>query len=257
MEKKMDYKDFSDSFGKWGPKFRPFIESEGMYNIYQRLKSDAFEERDGRFVRKEFITPDSDNTFRAFSTSDPDKVRVVWYLMDPYPRRYKTKELQATGIALDCSNTPDGKLQPSLIKFYEGMSLDEGVECKQDPSLEYLQEQGVLLLNTDLTCKLNKTGSHRGVWSEFQKFFLERIMGEKTGIIYILSGDESLAMEKYITPVGNYIFKTSHPMSASYSHTDWDSKGVFRKINTILRDHGNEPIHWNKDLWENLKELPF
>ena len=248
LKKGMDYSDFKDKFGEWAPMFRNFIESQGMADIYQRIKKDAM---------TEVIAPDSEDTFRAFSTCKPEDLKVVWYLMDPYPKRYRNKEFQATGIAMDCSNTPDEKIQPSLEYFYKTMSKDIKEEVEMSPSLEYLQDQGVMLLNTDLTCKLNKTGSHLGMWDPFQEYFLQEVLRSTTGMIYILSGKASQRMEKYITPVGNYIFKTDHPVHASYTKTEWDSKNVFNKVNKLLKENNKEQIYWNKKTWDMVKELPF
>jgi hypothetical protein len=46
-------------------------------------------------------------------------------------------------------------------------------------------------------------------------------------------------------------FELSHPASASYKQTDWDSEGVFTKVNEILKDNKQTPIYWLDD------ELPF
>ncbi len=248
MKKEMNYEDFAPLLGGWAEKFKPFIESEDMYNIYNTIKKDA---------EKEIIVPDSENVFRAFSSTSPENIKSVWYMMDPYPRRYRNKTKQATGIAMDCSNSPDGKLQPSLEKFYDGICRDQGKIVKYDPSLEYLSQQGVMLTNTDLTCKLNKTGSHEGLWAPFQKYFLSEIMGSYSGIIYVLAGKESHKMEKYIYPVGNYIIKIEHPVAASYKNTDWDHKNIFTQINKLLKENKGEQIFWDKRDWDIECEPPF
>lgn len=251
---KLNYEDFAGKFGAWAEKFKPFIESKEMYDIYQKLKEDAWTP-EGK--RKEFICPDSDQVFRAFATTVPRNIKSIWYLMDPYPKRYKGGKMQATGIAMDCSNSPDGKLQPSLEKFYDGMSADIGTKVDYCNSLEYLHQQGVMMLNTDLTCKLNKTGSHEKLWEPFQKFFLEEIMGSYTGIIYVLAGKASHRMEKFINPLGNYIFKIEHPVAASYKNTTWDCQKMFTKTNRIIKENNGPEfvIHWNKKDWD--EEPPF
>src|SRR5690242_18152011 len=62
---KLDYNDFAPLFGPWAEKFKPFIEGQEMFNIYQSIKRDA---------QKEVICPDSENVFRAFQKSHPDKI---------------------------------------------------------------------------------------------------------------------------------------------------------------------------------------
>lgn len=254
-EYKMDFSDFEPLFGKWAERFKPFIESKEMFEIYKRIKSDAFTE-DGK--RKEIICPSNENVFRAFKTTDPAEIKTIWYLMDPYPKRYKGGALQATGIAMDCSNSPDKSIQPSLSKFYEGMSKDLDKEVEKSLSLEYLHEQGVMFLNTDLTCKLNKTASHEGLWEPFQKYFLEEIMRGYTGIIYVLAGKASHRMERYINPLGNHIFKIDHPVSASYKNTEWDCKKIFSLTNKIISQNNGKhfEIIWNKKDYD-IQKLPF
>jgi len=247
MEEKLDYEDFKPLFGAWAEKFRPFIESKEMYDIYQKLKSE-----------KEIIVPNSASVFRAFSLTRPDSIRSIWYLMDPYPRRYagRAKINQATGVAMDCSNSPDGKIQPSLEKFYDAISKELGDRVVKSPDLTYLLDQGILLLNTDLTCKLNKTGSHEGLWEPFQKFFLEEVMRGTKDIIYVLCGKDSKRMKKFINPLGNTIVELDHPAFADRTHTDWNSKGVFKMINKSLAAEGKEPILWDKRVYDT-EWVPF
>lgn len=252
-KKQMNYADFAPLFGTWAARFKPIIESENFYNIYQRIKTDAERER---------VLPKFENVFRVFQLINYDDVKVVIYLGDPYPRLYKDGTPQATGIPMSCDNSPDGKLQPSLENFYAAIDKEFETKVRRAKSLDYLLEQGVLLMNTDLTVKKNKTASHEGLWAPFQKFFLEDIMFGTTGIVYVLLGDASRAMEGYINPLGNYILggkkdKIDHPVAASYHGGEWDSKGTFKKINKLLIDNGKGEIYWDKNLWEAIKELPF
>lgn len=252
-ESKLDFETFKPKLGEWADKFRPFIEGEEMWNIMQKIKSDAFYP-DGKV--KETIVPKSSDTFRAFATTRPSDLKVIFYLMDPYPRKHKDGSLQATGIAMDCSNSPDGKLQPSLVNFYDAMDKELGIKVERSKSLEYLHEQGVMMLNTDLTCKLNKTQSHKGLWEPFQKYFLEEVLRSDTQVQYVLCGDASLAMKRYINPFCR-IYELAHPAAAAYSHSEWDSEGVFTKLNRILKDNNNDKIFWDKKEWDEYKNPPF
>lgn len=252
----MNYEDFKPLFGpSWAERFKPFIESKAMFDIYSTIKEDAKTER---------ILPVSANVFRVFQLTRFEDIKVVIYLGDPYPRLYKGGIPQATGIPMSCDNSPDGKLQPSLEKFYDAINTELQESVRRSPSLEYLLEQGVLLMNTDLTVKKDKTGSHEGLWLPFQEYFLQEVMFGTTGIVYVLLGDVSRGMERYINPLGNYILggkkdKIDHPVAASYKHSDWNSKGLFTKVNKILASNGQEMILWNPKRWEEIKEmqLPF
>lgn len=86
---RLNYEEFCGLFGEWAERFKPFIEGKEMFDIYQKLKSDS---------QKERIVPNSNNTFRAFSTCSPNNLKVIFYMMDPYAKRYKNKAYQATGL---------------------------------------------------------------------------------------------------------------------------------------------------------------
>lgn len=260
-ETQLDFESFKPKLGAWADKFKPFIESKEMWDIMQRIKADAFEEKivDGKVVvyRKTEIVPKSSDTFRAFATTRPEDIKVIFILMDPYPRKYKDGSLQATGVAMDCSNSPDGKLQPSLEFFYDAIDNEYGKKVTRSKSLLYLHEQGVMMYNSDLTCKVNKTESHAGYWDKFQKYFLQEVMHGTTGIIYVLCGKSSQRLERYINPLGNYIFKLTHPSSAQYGAGVWDSKGIFKTINRILKENNDFEILWDKKEWDEYSTPPF
>lgn len=247
QQNKLDYEKFKDKLGAWAPKFKSFIEGEEMWKIYERIREDA---------QKDMIVPMSKDTFRAFSITNPSDVKVIFYLQDPYPRLYKGGIPQATGIAMDCSNAPNGKLQPSLELFYYAIDRELDKKVKRSPSLTYLHEQGVMLLNTDLTCKVNKTSSHEGLWTSFHKYFLEEVLQSDTHIIYVLCGKVSQKMARYINPFAK-VLETEHPAAASHRNGDWNSEGIFRKINQILKENNTQEVFWDKTEWDEFSEPPF
>lgn len=251
---KLDWESFKPKFHEsWHHKIRPLIEGPEMWEIYQRIKEDSKRDR---------IVPDSKDTFRAFKVTDKNQLKVIFYLQDPYPRAYKNGAAHACGIAMDCSNTPNGKLQPSLELFYDALSESESLrkgettKVERCKSLEYLHEQGVMMLNTDLTCKLNKIQSHEGVWAPFQKYFLEEVMFTDTHVIYVLCGKISQKLKKIVPPFARVI-EVEHPAAAAHRNGDWNYENIFRKINNILKDNNLNPILWNKDDWDSYKEPPF
>lgn len=243
----LDFNSFEEKLGTWAKKFRPFFESKEMWDIMQKIKEDA---------KEDTIVPLSKDTFNVFKTTEQRKLKVIFYLQDPYPRMYKGGVPHATGIAMDCSHTPNGKLQPSLELFYDAVERETGKKVTRDKSLQYLHDQGVMMLNTDLTCKLNKSQSHEGLWLPFQKYFLEEIMGADTHIIYVLCGKSSKKMKPYITPFAR-VLEVEHPAAAAHRNGDWESKGIFKQINNILRDNDQEMIVWDKKEWEEVDDLPF
>jgi hypothetical protein len=59
----------------------------------------------------------------------------------------------------------------------------------------------------------------------------------------VFLGKDASVYEKYLPPF-SWSFVISHPVSAAYKNTDWDSEGVFTKVNRILIDNKKCPINW-------------
>lgn len=136
--------------------------------------------------------------------------------------------------------------QPSLDQFYVAIENEfyngMGLHIIKNPDVSYLAKQGVLLLNAALTTEVNKAGSHLLLWEPFMKFLFEKVL-DTVGAPIIFLGKEAAKIERYTMPF-NWIFKISHPASASYQGIDWDSEGTFKTVNKILKERNNETIHW-------------
>lgn len=248
---KLEWNNLEEQIGGWAKYLTPIFESEEMYDLYQTFKG-----------CKETITPHSKDLFKWLKVCPPDKLKVIFIAMDSYSGRYRTgdKELQATGIPLDCSNSPDGKLQPSLNAFYEGAAEEYEEKPCYSKELDYLCEQGVLFGNRALNCKLNKTGSFMGKWDFFWKYFLEEVIGSYfTGTQIVLMGKEAAALKKYVFEMANPLYMIEHPSAAARTYRTWETKGTFKKINKyIIGANGSDSqIIWNKQLYNEIKELPF
>lgn len=232
----MNWENFKDQFHEsWHAKMRPFIESEECDKIYTFLKSES--------KRGKKIAPSSSVTYRCFKETSLDDLKVVMMGMCPYHTFIDGKPV-ADGLLMGCTST--GRLQPSLEKFYEGVEKDvyDGLNLKYDknPDVSYLAKQGVLMFNAALTTEANKAGSHIELWEPFTKYVLEEII-TPTGVPVIFLGKDAAKYEKYTSPFA-WNFVVSHPASASYKHTDWDTEGTFTKVNTVLKDNNNFNIMW-------------
>jgi len=239
----MIWDNFKDKFHpSWWNKMKPFIESEKCDRIY------AFLKEEGRRGKK--IAPISDLTYRCFLETPLDKVKVIIVGMCPY-HSAKNHVLIADGLAMSCSIT--GQLQPSLEKFYEGVEHDvyNGLclDGYKNPDLAFLAKQGVLLFNSALTTEFNKAGSHQEIWSEFTHYVLSEALGY-TGIPVIFLGKEAAKFQRSVTPF-THSFILDHPAYAARMYSEWDTKGVFKKVNQIIWENNGFKIDWID------KELPF
>ena len=232
----MKWENFKHQFHEsWHPKMQPFIESEECDKIYAFLKSES--------KRGKKIAPMSASVFRCFKETPYDNVKVVMMGLCPY-HTMKQGVYVADGLLMGCSITKE--LQPSLLKFYEGVEKDvyDGLNLNyfRTPDVSYLSQQGVLMVNAALTTEINKAGSHLALWQPFTKYLLEHVLNV-TGVPYIFLGKEAARYQSYLPPF-TWSFVASHPASAAYKNTSWDTEKTFSKVNEVLKGMNNTTIQW-------------
>lgn len=232
----MVWEKFKDQFHEsWHAKMQPFIESEECDKIYAHLKE--------RSKKGHLIAPLSSSTFRAFKETPLTDLKVIIMGMCPYHTGYNGIPV-ADGLLMGCSIT--NRLQPSLEKFYQGIEneLHNGLNLYyiKNPDVSYLAKQGVLMINAALTTEIGKAGSHIAIWEPFVKYFFEEVVPYEGAPIVFL-GKDAAKYKKYTPPL-SWSFVVSHPASASYKNTDWDTEGVFGKVNKLLKENNNYHINW-------------
>ncbi len=236
----MIWENFKPFFHEsWHKKMQSFVESEECDRIY------AFLKKEGRRGKK--IAPLSFDTWRCFKETSYDELKVAIFGLSPYHTFRKGLPV-ADGLLMSCVN--GGKLQPSLEKFYEAIEreLYDGLHLTYEKTLDtsYLARQGVLMGNISLTCEMNKAGSHIALWEPFMKYLLEEVLFG-TGVPIVFLGKEAGKYEKYVPPF-TWHFTVSHPANSSYMNVDWETDGLFRKINKILKDSNGYEIQWLKTI---------
>ena len=63
---------------------------------------------------------------------------------------------------------------------------------------------------------------------------------------YVFLGKDAARYKKH-TGIFSHVFAVSHPASAAYRGADWDSDGVFTKIDTLIYENNGYSINWLKD----------
>ena len=216
----------------WANKLRGFVQSSDFDKILDTLYK--LREDGKRF------TPPLKQVFRAFEECPHDKLRVIMIGQDPYPHLGV-----ADGLAFSCSNTD--KPQPSLKNIFEAVNktVHDDWPIKQDPDLTRWANQGVLLLNSALTCQVDKVGSHYAIWQEFIAYTMDILNFTDTGLIFVLMGKQAQELEGMIGE-HHYIIKVSHPASAAYTKTVWDCGNMFNEINKIINGQNGPTfkINW-------------
>jgi uracil-DNA glycosylase len=231
----MDFNKFKTQFHpSWYNKLKPFIESKECDDIYSFLKEEA--------KKGKKIAPISMHVWRCFKETSLDDLKVVLVGMCPY-HTFKNDAPVADGLLMGCSIT--GQVQPSLNlfyraiekEFYNGMNLD----IIETPDVSFLAHQGVLMFNTALTTEKNMAGSHIKIWEPFIRYLFKEIINPLDVPIVFL-GKEAAKNKKYVESTN--VFELSHPASAAYKNTDWNTEETFVKINRIIEKNNQNSIQW-------------
>lgn len=190
---------------------------------------------------QELICPKPSDTFKAFKLCPYRNTRVVFLGQDPYPQKGV-----ATGICFgNKEGTLEGDLSPSLQVIKESCinyEIPHG-PIEFDCTLESWAKQGILMLNSALTCKVNEIGSHTMLWRKFISSFLRNFSNRSTGIIYVLFGKQAQTFEPYINAKFNDIIRVEHPASFARQNRIMPYS-VFTDINKILIGRYGETIKW-------------
>ena len=216
----------------WANRLKGFLQSSDFDKILETLYK--LREDGKRF------TPPLKYVFRAFEECPVDKLKVIMIGQDPYPHFGV-----ADGLAFSCSLTQ--KPQPSLKNIFGAIehTVHEDFPTHQDPDLKRWANQGVLLLNSALTCQVDKVGSHYAVWQEFIAYVMDILNFIDSGLIFVLMGKQAQELEGLIGD-HHHVIKVSHPASAAYTKTVWDCGNMFNEINKIINGQNGPTfkINW-------------
>ena len=97
------------------------------------------------------------------------------------------------------------------------------------------------MINSALTCELNKVGSHANQWRPFISKLLKNLSNRETGIVYVLFGRQAQTLKPYINEKHNDIIEVEHP--AYFARTNKIMPySVFEQMNNILYGRYGEKI---------------
>lgn len=194
------------------------------------------------------VFPYKKDVFKAFKLCPLNDLKIVIIGQDVYPDRYGF-EPRATGLAFaNNSEIPEEYWSPSL-KILKDSVINLDIPhncCTFDPTLKSWAKQGILLLNSALTCRENSIGSHIGIWRPFIVKLLTKLSEYYTGIVYILLGNQAKSFEKYIG-INNFILSCNHP--AYYARKGIDMpNSIFITASKLIKDNYGEEIKWYNEV---------
>lgn len=184
------------------------------------------------------ITPSKENLFRSLELIEPSDVKVIIIGQDPYPTKG-----DADGLAFSTRATKTPRSLSNIFKVIKGDYPNVTFESN---SLDYWAKQGVLLINTTLTCEIGKPASHSNIgWQKLTTSIIQNIISLKH-VIIVAWGNQAQKLAS--TLKGDFVLITSsHPSPLSFSKgkEPFKDSHMFLKINQELNKLGYEPIDWS------------
>lgn len=182
------------------------------------------------FVDSEYknkkINPKKEDIFKAFSYTKLEDVKVVILGQDPYP----TNDY-ACGLAFSVKE--DSKLPKSLVNIFKELTSDTGI-IKENGDLSSWAKNGVLLLNTILTCEENYPLSHKNKgWEILTDNIIKHLNTINRKIVFILWGSPAIKKAELLNNSNHLIIKTPHPSPLSAYRGFFGSK-VFSRTCSYL-----------------------
>lgn len=224
-----------------GNNWDDLLADEWQKPYYQELRAFLKDE-----YKNETVYPPAAEIYNALRLTDYDDVKVVILGQDPYH-----EPGQAHGLAFSVrSDVPE---PPSLVNILRELADDLGIvrgESGYEGILEPWAQQGVLMLNTVLTVRAHRAGSHRGHgWEQFTDRVIELLAGREKPMVFVLWGANAQAKKDIILRAqGNgmrrhLIIEAPHPSPLS-AYRGFFGGRYFSRCNYFLEDNGMEPVDW-------------
>jgi len=215
------------------------------------------------------IYPESEDVFKAFRLCPYGQVKVVIVGQNPYHNG------QADGLAFSFKDgKPAGSTKQALHVILDEIESDcyNGFQVARDYDLTYLAKQGVLLLNSVLTCFRGQPESHMktainsGIgWEMFIKKVLVSQIREENSKVFLLWGNKAQEIldEAYIeyektfgfTSYRHLLLKAKHPAYDLYNRDQlgnivsrypdsFTGCKHFSQVNNFLAGKEEKKINW-------------
>lgn len=194
------------------------------------------------FLQKEMSTqqiyPNKEKIFEAFNQTHFEEVKVVIIGQDPYHGIN-----QAHGLSF---SVQEGTTHPpSLRNIFKELNSDLNIEIPKSGNLLKWAQEGVLLLNSILTVKAQKPGSHQKLgWEKLTNAAIKSLSDERENIVFILWGKYAQDKESIIDSQKHCVVKSSHPSPFS-AHKGFFGSRPFSKSNNYLQSSGISPVNWS------------
>lgn len=195
------------------------------------------------------LCPRINDVYKAFTLCSLRDCKCVFIGLDPYSTLYKGRPM-ATGVAFgNVKEIPEDNISPSLQVIKEAC-IDYTVPHQEvvfDNTLESWGRQGILLLNSALTCEVNRPCSHSLQWRQFTLKLIQNLQSNKTGLTYVLFGVAAImGFKDYIDKSNNTVIKSEHPAYCARIGKKMSGE-LFREINKSIKANYDTEIEWYQE----------
>ena len=187
--------------------------------------------------------------FRPLHCLKPSDIKVVIVGQDPYPDKEK-----ATGFAF---SYPNGVRPTNSIKnIFRAMVNDGQGSMPQCGNLDYLSNQGVLLMNRIFTYAEtaeypdndeNDIEEMKRRWRIFSRVIIAGLGNAKSNPkVFLLWGSDAQQVSSPIDRPTHTVLESAHPSPANPQVHCFLNCKHFSKTNDFLKENGHEEINWIK-----------
>lgn len=208
--------------------------------LQDELRKDYFKTLT-KFLEKEYesdrIFPPKKQIFEALNLTPYSSVKVVIIGQDPYHGQG-----QAHGLAF--SVRKGVKIPPSLKNIYKELASDIGFIAPDHGYLKSWATQGVLLLNSVLTVRESRAGSHsKKGWESFTDRIVQVLNQDKRGLVFLLWGNYAKEKGACIDRQRHFVLECAHP--SPFSAKKFFGNRHFSQANRFLISKNHPPIDWS------------
>lgn len=170
---------------------------------------------------------------------------------DPYPQPGV-----ATGLAFGVANGE--RVQPSLSIIQTELALsyfNDITYHMEDTTLQSWHDQGVVLLNSSLSCDSFNPESEDHLWLPESHSYLWRLSlmenlfkwmsDELYNIVFVFMGRKAHYYNKLVDRERHTVLNTYHPVADFHSGQQlFVGSKIFNDINSNLEEYGKDTISW-------------
>lgn len=186
------------------------------------------------------IEPENKDYFKGLKLINYEDVNIVICGKEVYNNG------DSDGLAFSCNENTQ-KLPQALKIIFDAVeeSIYGGFKLEQDWNLERWSKQGILLLNTVLSCEKNKANSHAHIgWQTFIKSIFSHLEARKQPTVYLLFGREAQSIVPFPINQNTHILNIENPIASIMNNRKWEYNDCFKKVNNYLTIYKKTKIEW-------------